>query len=216
MQQSEKLDLLDTVFSPAAPIEKRDLFFGRLEQVAKVKRAIEERGQHAILYGERGVGKTSLANIMSGIFPDVICSKVTCNRTEDFKSIWMSAFSRIKFFTSSQGIGFNAAVNKQMHQLDLFLREIENLDSTHIEQVLENLDTKVILIFDEFDSISAESTKTKMADTIKALSDNVPKVTILIVGIAENVNEIIGDHPSIERCLLLPRLSCKLSLRVLC
>ena len=49
-----------------------------------------------------------------------------------------------------------------------------------------------------------------MADTIKALSDNVPNVTILIVGIADDVDELIGNHPSIERCLLqinMPRMS---------
>ncbi len=49
-----------------------------------------------------------------------------------------------------------------------------------------------------------------MADTIKALSDNILSVTILIVGIADSVNDLIGDHPSIERCLLqikMPRMS---------
>ncbi|MEJ7663959.1 MAG: hypothetical protein WKG07_32725 [Hymenobacter sp.] len=49
-----------------------------------------------------------------------------------------------------------------------------------------------------------------MADTIKSLSDNVPFVTILVVGIADNIIELIGDHQSLERCLMqikMPRMS---------
>lgn len=88
--------------------------------------------------------------------------------------------------------------------------EKDSLDSTDIQHVFENLSSRLLIIFDEFDSITKEETKTKMADTIKALSDNVPNVTILIVGIADNVVDLLGDHPSLERCLVqiqMPRMS---------
>ncbi|RYE15052.1 MAG: ATP-binding protein, partial [Sphingobacteriaceae bacterium] len=55
-----------------------------------------------------------------------------------------------------------------------------------------------------------EEIKTRMADTIKALSDNVPNVTVLVVGIAESVSQLLGEHPSLERCLIqihMPRMS---------
>ncbi len=139
MNKTEKLDLLNVVFSPASPIKKRELFFGRKQQVDKVKQALEQRGQHAILYGERGVGKTSLANIISEIFPDVICSKVTCNRTENFDAIWRKALSKITITYSSEGIGFKAGEKKEIKQLDFFIQNVEDLDSTHIEHVFEIL-----------------------------------------------------------------------------
>ncbi len=40
-----------------------------------------------------------------------------------------------------------------------------------------------------------------MADIIKLLSDNLPHVTLLIVGIAQSVDKLIGEHHSIERCI---------------
>lgn len=49
------------LFSPAAPINAADLFAGRREEIKRFISAIDERGRHVILYGERGVGKTSLA-----------------------------------------------------------------------------------------------------------------------------------------------------------
>ena len=61
MTREQKEIILRQVFSPISPIEEKDFFFGRINQLEKVADAINENGQHAILYGERGVGKTSLA-----------------------------------------------------------------------------------------------------------------------------------------------------------
>lgn len=210
MTQAEKMSLLDYVFSPTAPIEQEDLFYGRISQLQYVHSAITQRGAHAVLYGDRGVGKTSLANIATKTFAGVVVSKVTCNRTEDFKAIWEKALKKIRFKTESNGIGFNAEPNTAAIQLDLFLPEKSELDSTDIEHVFENLVTPILIIFDEFDSVTSGDVRTRMADTIKALSDNVPNVTIFIVGIAENVNGLLGEHPSLERCLIqvqMPRMS---------
>ena len=44
------------VFSPTAPIDERDLFAGRTDQIRKLIDAINQKGQHAIVFGERGVG----------------------------------------------------------------------------------------------------------------------------------------------------------------
>jgi hypothetical protein len=42
---------------------------------------------------------------------------------------------------------------------------------------------------------------TLLADTIKTLSDNAIKTTLILVGVADAVDELIGEHPSIERPL---------------
>jgi len=202
MEKKElKLAKVNSVFSPSAPIKKRDLFYGRIAQLNKVVETLRESGKHAILYGERGVGKTSLANILVEVLPTVTCTKVTCNRTENFDSIWRKALKQIKFVTESQGIGFNATKNQEIQQLDFFVPTSEELDSTNLEHILKNLNNYLLFIFDEFDSISDPKTKIKMADTIKALSDNISNVSIMVVGIANSVKDLIGEHPSLERCL---------------
>ena len=52
------------LFSSSAPINKLALFAGRIEQLQRLMDVIFERGRHAVLYGEQGVGKTSLTNIL--------------------------------------------------------------------------------------------------------------------------------------------------------
>ena len=62
-------------------------------------------------------------------------------------------------------------------------------------------DFKLLFIFDEFDNVSKEKTRALFADLIKSLSDNNVNSTIIIVGIADNVESLVGGHQSLERCL---------------
>jgi ABC-type transport system involved in cytochrome bd biosynthesis fused ATPase/permease subunit len=45
-------------------VSNPDLFAGRKEQIDRVFGAVFSPGQHAAIYGERGVGKSSLATII--------------------------------------------------------------------------------------------------------------------------------------------------------
>ena len=60
----------------------------------------------------------------------------------------------------------------------------------------------VILIIDEYDRITTEDTKAKFAELIKNMSDSAVPVTLLIIGVADNVRELLGKHPSLQRTLV--------------
>lgn len=199
MDNNKKLQLLNQVFSPAAPIENIDLFIGRIEQLQRIRQTLDERGQHAVMYGGRGVGKTSLANIIPDLFEGVGVTKITCNRTDNFHSVWEKAFARTKFLFSDKGLGFKAEERQQV--IGIQLPDVENIAPAHIEEVLMDIYNPLVFVFDEYDSISDRKTKTQMADVIKMLSDNIPNITVLILGIAESVDELIGAHASLERCI---------------
>jgi len=199
MTKEKKIDLIYNIFSPAAPIENLDLFIGRVEQIQKVKDAIEERGQHIVMFGGRGVGKTSVANILDDIFPSILISKITCNRNDNYRSIWEKAVKKIKFTSTNKKIGFNSNEEKIFSELELPNKE--HIDGNDIQDILSEIQNYVLIIIDEFDSITSEDTKTRMADTIKVLSDNCTNVTILIIGISDDVSNLLGEHPSLERCI---------------
>ena len=197
------LGKLNSAFSPSAPIDRQELFFGRIDQLGKIVETINEREQHAVLYGERGVGKTSLANIAHLIFRSkgIMSAKITCSRTDTFNDIWRKIFKRISFIDTNQGIGFEAKDKVSEKQLDLFLPAEKEVDINDLLIVFDKITNPILLIFDEFDSFKNLETVIKFTDTIKAISDNAPNVTVLIVGIAESVNELIGSHASIGRSL---------------
>lgn len=202
-----RLKIINTIFSPAAPVENLSLFVGRDPYIARIKEAIEERGQHFMVYGGRGVGKTSLLNAVMQLFKNVNSLKITCNRSDTFDSIWRKAIQKIQLYMSEPGLGFRPADKVVPVEVPLPEGPIE---PSIVEKALEICEDYTLIVFDEFDSITDEDTLIAMADTLKALSDNNPNVTLALIGIAENVDELLGEHPSIERCVKqvhLPEMS---------
>ena len=194
-------------FSPGAPVQERDLFAGRSAQIALLEDAVVQRGRHAIVYGERGVGKTSLANVLSLVMHrpnrELIYVRVNADPTDSFVSLWKKVFKRMNYVTSTlegtvtRKISEDFGTELTPDDVQLVLSEFSN---NHIP----------IIVLDEFDRIKDKETTQLVADTIKALSDYSVNVTVVIVGVAEDVSSLIQGHESISRSLLqikMPRMS---------
>ena len=203
MTEKDKLKLiLNEVFSPSSPIKQKDFFFGRINQLQKIVDAINEDGEHAILYGERGVGKTSLANIMTSSYTNLFPVKITCNRQDTFKTLWQRSLDKIQFSKTTKGLGFTVEETKEIITIGNQISSISDLRPSHIEAVLSSLSSfKLLFIFDEFDNICSSKTRSSFADLLKTLSDNNTNSTIILVGIADSIESLIGNHQSLERCL---------------
>lgn len=178
------------VFTPGAPVDRLALFAGRLSQIRDVINAVGQRGQHVILYGERGVGKTSLANILSDFFEEMHLGelrgiKINCNTTDDFRSIWRNVFRELGRLDEYEG---------QWSE-----RPPDPEDVRYLLQAEQ--DTRLIVI-DELDRLEDDEAMSLLADTIKTLSDNSVDATLVLVGVADSIDELIGDHQSIERALV--------------
>jgi GTPase SAR1 family protein len=195
-------EILD-LFTPGAPIDELTLFSGRREQIQRLRDTLISKGRHAVVFGERGVGKTSLVNIfhLGRSSPQRVHHVyVQCLRTDTFDVIWKKAFRRIKF-TDEEG--------KEIWADQLIERDI--LDADEIEIILSNFgrNDSLILIFDEFDRIGDTSVKSQVSETIKQLSNSPTSATIIIVGVAEAVTDLIAEHQSISRALVqvqMPRM----------
>ncbi|MEN2487985.1 ATP-binding protein [Flavobacterium sp. B11] len=211
--KEERLNVLSKVFSPSSPITISDFFFGRIEQLSNICDAINERGQHAILFGERGVGKTSLANKMTESFTNLFPVIVTCNRKDTFNNIWLQALGKVQYSTTTKGIGFKPSEIEHFINLGTYLNpKSENFQSDIIKILNNYKQFTFLFIFDEFDNIINDKTREDFADLIKSFSDNITNSTIVLVGIADDIESLIGNHQSLERCLKqvkMPRMSKK-------
>ena len=191
------------VYSPSAPVDRLQLFAGRTEQVKSIARAITTRGKHAIMYGEPGVGKTSLAMVMKEIFDDIDDVRVyKVNATEDdtFDSIWRRTVSQIRVIVESSP---EAAAELAEYTIDQYADSERDITPGDINPLLAracDVNTSLVLVFDEFNRLNVECSS-RFPDAIKDLSDNSVNATIVIVGVARDVGELIGNHTSIQRCL---------------
>jgi len=197
------------VFSPGAPIDQQDLFAGRLPQVERVIDAVNGKGQHIAIFGEKGVGKTSFSNTLKEIFSTQIplVVKVNCDESDDFSTMWHKAFGEIEYVEEKNRIGFRPRRSLKTKTL------AENLEKNVVPDAVRKCLQLVghsIVIFDEFDRVGKPVTNRLMADTIKNLSDNGIRATILLVGVADTVDGLFAEHKSIDRSLSeieMPRMS---------
>ncbi|MDQ6810341.1 MAG: ATP-binding protein [Actinomycetota bacterium] len=186
-------------FTPGAPIDELALFAGRWAQITEVVDAINQRGQHGVLYGERGVGKTSLANILSQVFINhetrkpLWSVKVNCNTTDDYGSVWRNIF-------------------REMDRSEDYERQWSESppDPEDMRYLLQRLEERLLIVIDELDRLEDDLAISQIADTIKTLSDHSVDVTLVLVGVADAIDDLIGDHASVERALTqvrMPRMS---------
>jgi Cdc6-like AAA superfamily ATPase len=187
--EAKVYDALD-LFSPGAPIDERKLLAGRAPQIEKLLDAVLQRGQHAILYGERGVGKSSLANVFAAkLFSPTRTLQIThinCHPDDDFDAIWRKVFKRL-----------------EVDDERLLTRYPNGIapDDVVIEMSKFALNSIPIVIIDEFDKIEDEATQINIANTVKNLSDRSVRTTVILVGVADSAERLVADHESVARCL---------------
>lgn len=188
----QRVALVSSAFTPSAPIDELDLFAGRNPQAQEVIGAVTQKGQHAAMYGERGVGKTSLANVLADIFktpslPSFAPVKVNCQTDDTFSSLWHGIFRELRI----------AEVPRKLAPED-------------VRFILSGEEIPALIVIDELDRLDDDSALTALADTVKALSDHAVSSTLVLVGVAQSVAELIGEHHSIARALVrvhMPRMS---------
>src|SRR4051794_6429139 len=97
----ERIAAVARAFTPGAPVGRLDMLAGRMAQLTDVVSAVSMRGQHVGLYGERGVGKTSLATVLAEYFSDravgteLRTAVVNCSTDDDFSSLWHHVFAEL-------------------------------------------------------------------------------------------------------------------------
>jgi Cdc6-like AAA superfamily ATPase len=191
-------------FSPASPINDATLFAGRKEQRRDVRQAIHQRGQHVLVFGERGVGKTSLANILEREFSamaDVVAIRVNCDKDDDFTSIWRKILDEM-VEAGPTGKGAKRSLSARFQGKKITPNDVKQALSVAAEA------TRFVLIIDEFDRPQGRASGL-FADTIKTLSDHDVPATIVLVGVADSVSELMKEHASVERALVqvpMPRM----------
>jgi Cdc6-like AAA superfamily ATPase len=196
------------VFTPSAPIDEAELFAGRQDQLLKVIDVVNQRGQHGLIYGDRGVGKTSLANMLApwleslGANVRVIAPRVNCDRSDTYPSIWRKVLQGYGISRQAKGVGFGSNQTIETEALLDSVRGEINPDSVCRMLSVLGKDAVLVVVIDEFDTITDPEAPGLLADTIKMMSDYSVTATLVLVGVAEGVDQLIKEHRSIERALV--------------
>lgn len=74
-------------------------------------------------------------------------------------------------------------------------------NSEDIRGIFAQVPVPSIVVLDEFDRIDS-TTSSAMSDTIKTLSDHATDTTLVLVGVADSLDQLIEGHQSIDRALI--------------
>jgi Cdc6-like AAA superfamily ATPase len=195
------------VFKPGAPVDQVSMLLGRGREIERVLDVVGQTGRHAIIYGERGVGKTSLATLLEDLLRplrkrQVLAPRVQCGGTDTFASAWRMLFEAIGKVENEMRIGFaGEAVERRSTAAELIKGKKVTPDV--VRRVLDTLADEFIpiAIFDEFDRLPA-GPRGEFADMIKNLSDHAVRTTVVLVGVGDTVDQLIQEHQSVARALV--------------
>jgi Cdc6-like AAA superfamily ATPase len=196
--RSKDIEVLD-LFSPGAPIDEDALFAGRQPQISKIIETVMQRGRHVIIFGERGVGKTSLARTFSmrlaSPTKSLSCVMVNCVPSDTFETLWRKVYREL-----SDGTNILADAITGPIEPDEVRRTLGSF----------GLNTIPIIILDEFDKLVSAEARGLMANTIKYMSDYSVPATLILVGVAKSVGDLVEEHESVLRALeqvKMPRMN---------
>lgn len=212
----DKATAVRRAFTPAAPVTDQELFAGRQDQLLRLLDSVEAKGEHAAIFGERGVGKTSLATIAEEIsnLRGHLAVRVNCQANDSFADVWRrigEALDRWYRIALIQGDA-RAQDLESVVPPAVELLTSRGVSSHEILTALQVLSTgrPFVVFMDEFDRLGASNIKTELVDLMKTLSDHALDVTIVVVGVADDVDSLIEEHESIGRALNeieMPRMS---------
>ncbi|MCD4685122.1 MAG: ATP-binding protein, partial [Anaerolineae bacterium] len=225
MSVENQLKNLNKVFTPAAPVRQMAYLQGRKKLLARIDRALNRDGAHMVVYGESGVGKTSLVKIAAGKIEDYRVIYRSFNADMNFEAMMGAVLCDLgedkqkklrqtgELNATEAGLDLKVAhANKECEKETIETEETlfqQQLTPSEVAQRL--IDHRVLIILDDFDCVKDEKTREDFAALIKNLSDAEAEATLMLVGVAENIEKLIDANGAAVRNLVgsiaVPRLT---------
>lgn len=215
---------LNRLVSPAKPIQAVEQLEGRTKELARIEEALFAEGRHVFIYGDRGVGKSSLAAAAANQCQssDASYIDVSCSADATFKSIVANigyqaiSASRLRKTKTSKNLGIEYRFLKlglssetTVHNLHEEIHSVADAGEVLREAAAIHSE-RPIVVLDEFDRLSSEADKVLFADLLKYVGDKKIGITFFFTGVGTTLEKLLGGHPSAIRQLEtieLPKLS---------
>lgn len=186
---------LATAFTPTQPRALGPLFIGREAHLRRMIAAVEQERAHIVLFGDRGRGKTSLANGFAALAEKAGIETVrrACGIHTTYERLFRGLLAEIPGRMLRDG-------NHLAHAADLL--PPGDFGADEVCDILARLRAPVVLVVDEFDRAASDRLRSEIAETIKTLSDQGANATLLLIGVAASLEDLLGWQPSVQRAIL--------------
>lgn len=184
------------LFGANQPVENPRDLFGRARELDLLSASVLDGGMHAVIYGPRGSGKTSLVRVFGDLADERGASVIyqSCAGGTGFGELMLPYLDDI----GPAAFGMRA---------DDFARAVAAVAAAPSPRSLATLLVRadredLVLILDEFDRLEDVEIKAQLALLVKLLSDMRSRVRLVFVGISGDLSELIDVHASVRRHLV--------------
>lgn len=193
-------EIMRTYVRPSDPIDSYEHLVGRDKQRESIEEAINSPGKHIFIYGDRGAGKTSLAQTIAHEHNPSSTTPVlvACGQKTSFSSIvqdiagQLVGRSRYVVTEASRSAGGQLAVGalggvnanltarvteRQLDAIDL------NAATALLREAAVLRGGRSVVVVDEFENLPAAEDRHLFAELIKQLSDRKVQVTLVFLSL---------------------------------
>ncbi len=202
---------LRRAYTPAQPITDKSMFAGREGILTNLIRAIEDERLHIIVYGLRGIGKTSLLHVLAQAARDAryLVTYISCGAHATFDETFRTVAAAIPLLFHEDYGPTSPEAERRASLADL-LTPSEVSPRRASDLCAKVVGTRALVVLDEFDRCESAAFRRDMAEFLKNLSDRSLRVQLVIAGVAGNLEELIEPYPMIQRAVAvieMPRMT---------
>ena len=139
-----------------------------------------------------------MADFLQGPQGSLRVARFNCTTQDTYRTIWQKAFREMRMDPPEEWAE-------------------RSPDPDDVRWVLNPL-PRSIIVMDEFDRVEDDDSLSLMADTIKTLSDHNVGTKVLIVGVADSLEQLIGEPASVQRAVeevQMPRMTDEEALEII-
>lgn len=214
-------------FTPHQPVRAYELLLGREREVQEMIEYLTTPGLNVLVFGDRGVGKSSISNIVGHVFEkefrEFKVIRKRCDNETSFQAIVEDPLNEVGIDITSGG----APLPRRNWDLgsivptplgspeEAWTEKSENAVETTVENsrqfdraaspawVAKHISQeKILYILDEVDLIASDEVRKKLAQLVRFVSDDTEsRFKFLIVGIAKTAANLTAGHKTVQRCL---------------
>lgn len=218
LSRDEFVKILHTHLSPTSPIQSQEHLFGRNKQLQLIEQASCAPGRSIFIYGDRGVGKTSVAHTVAYSHQSATHNPVllACTPRTTFQGVMADAIAAFKgqetvksTITHSgrvgwKGVGLEGSrtrTNEVVPTNQAVLWDLNSIVTSLLEVGEARKQENSVVVIDEFDRIQSDEERGHFADFIKQIGDQRVPVRFVFCGVAESMQKLLGAHGSCYRYL---------------
>lgn len=214
-------EILNRELSASQPIKSPEHLFGREQDLERIRTALAMRGRQIFIYGDRGVGKTSLAQTAAYRYQSADATPIltSCHAESTFESVMQDILLKLRGRTPYQtkklaseketksaslakiGLSFQGSIENSAQIEESYAQPVRDANAAALLLTHEskNHSTSPIAVIDEFDRMESVKERGKFADFLKQLGDQEVPIKFIFCGIADTFDDLLDAHGSAHR-----------------